>query len=204
MRVALSLLAAVGLTFATSGSASAQLVPSSVNCSYVFSMNIVSQFVPGLQDCAGAYIGDDRNYETEIAAEIANRGWGQGSYMGSTNAGSSSGPFSYVGNGPIGLLLFDSPLTGDYVFALQSANQFSLYYFTGLTNVSGGLYTTAGTSVNSWGWPNNLAHASLWSVSSASPGPVPVPEPASGCLLAATAVLMMVGAVRRRRSDEEA
>jgi hypothetical protein len=173
--------------------AKAQLTYVGPSCEFFMGVSILNQFVPAAQACAGAFSGNDVHYQTEIQQLIASSGWGAMSYQGTTDSGQTSGPFSSVPGGTNGALVFDSPLTGDYVFVLKSATKFSLYYFSGLVGATELYFVTSGTSLNPRGTPQGLSHASLW----AGP-PVSVPEPAAGLLLL-TAMIGMAGVARRRR-----
>lgn len=187
---AIALLGLVSPT-ATSG----QLVPVDPNCQYFVDINILNQFSPAAQACAGAFKGNDKHYATEIAQLIESSGWGDNAqYLGTTDSGSGQGPFSSVANGPNGTIVFDSPLTGSYVFVLKAANKFSLYYFANLAGATQLTYTTLGTSLNPRDAPQGLSHASLWSTRRVS-----VPEPGSGLLLGAAFMALL--AVARRRGD---
>jgi hypothetical protein len=177
-------------------SAQAQLASAGADCQYFMGVSIFNQFIPAAQACAGAFAGNDRHYHAEIAALINANGWGSGTYLGTTDAGSSSGPFSSVDGGKSGVIVFDSPLTGDYVFVMKAANQFSLYYFTGLVGATELSYVTSGIALNNNGKPQGLSHVSLWG----NP-PVRVPEPNTGLLLA-TAMMGFLGATRRRRNQQ--
>lgn len=187
-----SVLLASALALAAPIHATAQLTYVGPSCEFFMGVSILNQFVPAAQACAGAFAGNDAQYEAEIQQLIADNGWGSMSFLGTTDEGQTSGPFSSVPGGSSGALVFDSPLTGDYVFVLKSSNAFSVYYFTGLVSATELYYVTSGTSLNQKGKPQGLSHASLW-------GPVPVPEPATGLLLL-TAMIGMAAFTNRRRA----
>ncbi|MGE0158935.1 MAG: PEP-CTERM sorting domain-containing protein [Gemmatimonadales bacterium] len=185
---------------ATPKAAESQLTPVDPACDYtVWLIDTMEIFNPNPTACAGAFAGNDVQQVSGILSEIANQGWGTGaSYLGTTDAGQTSGPFSYVGDGVLGVLTFDSPLTGDYVVALKASRSFSLYYFAGLVNQSSIFYNTVGTAQNKHGVPQDLSHASLFSLRT-----VTVPEPGQLALLV-TGLLGLGFAAARRRRDAAA
>jgi hypothetical protein len=176
---------------------SAQLIRVDPDCDYWMGVNVLNQFDPNAQACAGAFAGNDVPQQDDVIAEIESQGWAGGSpvvYSGTTDAGDSGGPFSSVGSGSTGTIVFSSPLTGDYIFALKVANQFSLYFFSGLVDATQLTYSTLGTSTNPSGTAQGLSHVSLYTVT---------PEPGTVLLLATGLLSLFFVARRRRRKTEE-
>ncbi len=177
-------------TFVAAPAASdAQLTPVDPACDFWMGINILNQFVPAAQACAGAFAGNDVQQMGDVLAQIQDLGWGATpEYLGTTDAGESDGPFSSVSSGPDGTVVFNTPLSGNYVFILKAANRFSMYYFENLVGATELSYVTMGTSVNRNGKPQGLSHASL----------IAVPEPGT-LLLMATGLAAVFGLAWRRR-----
>ncbi len=175
--------------------ARAQLNPTGLACDYLVAL---TTFNPDATDCLGAFSGNDANQVGAILDAIEGA-WGMDvDYLGTTDEGKTSGPFSFV-PGPDanqGWLVLDSSLTGDYVLALKAGNSFSLYQFLGLTDVNRIYYTTIGTGQNGQGNAKGISHASLF-------GPrVSVPEPGTMALLATGIAGLAFTAARRRKGLE--
>jgi hypothetical protein len=181
--------------------AQSQLTPVDPRCDYtVWFFSSLDIFHPDATDCAGAFAGSDVSQQAAVGAEIVGQGWGtSATYVGTTSANTTSGPFSYVPDEIVGFLSFDSPLSGDYVIALRASQQFSLYYFAGLAAQSAIFYTTLGTAQDGPGIPKDLVSASLWSVGRG----VSVPEPASAALML-TGIVALGFVAGRRRNEQQA
>lgn len=173
--------------------AESQLTRVSPDCDQWMGVNVLTQFNPDATACAGAFSGNDAQQVGSVLGEISAQGWGSMSYLGTTDAGYTNGPFSSVPGTSTGILVLNAPLTGNYVLSLKVANQFSLYYFAGLTNVTQIDYYTLGSAVNEKGVAQGLSHASLFGTPTRS-----VPEP--GTVMLMLGGLLGLGAVRHRRA----
>ncbi len=122
-------------------------------------------------------------------------GYGDFYFIGQTkNDDTGSGPFQPFGPGlTVGTLVLDTPQTGQFVIALASFDDYSLYLYDA-SAIAGGVtsiaFSTRGTTNELFG-PYQLEYANLYA---------PIPEPTSAALmlagLAATGL-----ALRRARPD---
>lgn len=190
-------------------SASAQLTAASYPCTSGSALTLMN---PDALACSGAWNGNNSGNATTLAAVLAQIqldffsyvGAGQWSSLGTTDAGSSSGPFSNLSGANSGTLTFDNPITGFFVVALKASNQFSLYLFNGGTaGLSSVAFTTIGTSVNSGNGKKSkgnsitaqgLSHASLYDFNVPT---TTTPEP--GTLVLMITGFAVAGALARRR-----
>lgn len=202
MVAAFSLLCAVAVP---ASSADAQLTAGSTACTNNAALTLMN---PDALACSGSWTGNDVNQRAAVLSRVGMDfqsyvGLGLWSYVGTTDAGRTSGPFSSVPGTVTGALTFDSPMTGFFAIALKSSTNFSIYLFDGgVGGLSGIDFTTIGTSMNRRGIAQDLSHASLYDFDAATPPPPVVtatPEPG-------TLVLMLTGlaglgvVVRRRRT----
>lgn len=141
-------------------------------------------------DCRGAFVGGLSGNPAENVALAAAWG-GTWSFAGKSDDG-GNGPFS--SNPQIafsGALLFDAPISGDFVIGLVAGNQFSYYRFHTTAAVASLIFdTTEGVATTVQGNPLALSHAALY-VSA-------VPEASTGAMLLA-GLLPMGWLVLRRR-----
>lgn len=175
----IAIAAALSLTALASQAA---LVAGSYTCS-------LTDVVPGATACSGAWQGNDVAPEANLAdtlAELANLSAGTWTYIGkSDDAG--SGPFTSNPGGTSGTLTLDAPYSGTFAVSLKSSNEFSLYVWEDVMNVSSFTFDLGDT--------NGLSHASLFTSDRVIPGPIP--EPSTYALMLAG--LGAVGLVARRR-----
>jgi len=195
----------IGLLVGAIAPAQAQLVSVSPSCN---NASAITQLTPDAIACSGAWDGNNLNQQAAVLSQLqADFGsyvapgatW---AYGGSTAGAVPSGPFASAIGTSTGTINFASPIYGLFAMALKASNEFSLYLFdggsAGLSTIS---YTTIGSAINVRGIPQDLSHASLYTVTGDDPFTPDVvtstPEPG-------TIVLMMTGLgavalVRRRR-----
>jgi hypothetical protein len=190
----------IGLLVGALAPAQAQLVSVSPACNNAAAMTALT---PDALDCSGAWAGNNLNQQANVLAQLqADFGGATWAYVGTSAGPVASGPFLSAGLGSTGTVNFTSPIYGLFAMALKASNEFSLYLFDGgQAGLSSITYTTIGSAINVRGIPQDLSHASLYSVAGDdlfTPDVVTAtPEPAS-------IVLMMTGLgavalVRRRR-----
>lgn len=190
------LIVAAGLAALATG-AQAALNPTGLDCD-----NEGAVASMGALDCSGAWMGNNVNQQSAVLAQldvdfadVVGDG-GIWSYLGTTNAGETSGPFSSVPGATSGSLSFDTPITGYFAVALKTASDFSLYLFDGgMSGVSSIDFTTIGASLNEIGEPQNLSHASLYQYEGGLP---PVPEAETYLMMLAGLGLVAYSSRRRR------
>lgn len=209
MRLQSTLIAFVvaALVAVPTASMQAQLTPGPTACTNGSALTAMN---PDAIACSGDWTGNDVNQMTAVLARmgvdfrsfVGGTAW---TYLGTTDAGSTAGPFRAVPGSITGTLSLDNPIQGFFAIALKSSTNFSIYLFnggpSGLSSVD---FTTIGTSLNKKGVPQDLSHASLFDFADPpSGGTAPVsavtvtPEPASVALLLTGFVA--IGALRRRR-----
>lgn len=177
------------------------LTPDTPACNHAYALGTM-----GALACSGSWDGNDVNQQAGVLATLASAfasftgSTGTWSYLGTTKAGESSGPFSSVPGAMTGTLTLDAPIQGHFAIALKSSTNFSLYLYEGGLNGLGNVpFTTVGTSINRNMLEQQLSHASLYTYTLPhSMITTPVPEPGTYALMLAG--LGLVGyAVRRRR-----
>ena len=202
-----STLIAAGLLVALSlpGSAQTRLTAGSTPCTNGSALTVMN---PDALACSGSWQGNDVNQMGAVLSQMgidfqALTGRSAWSYLGTTDAGSTAGPFSSVPGSVTGRIAFDNPVVGFFAVALKSSTNFSIYLFNGgPKGISSVDFSTIGTSLNKRGIAQDLSHASLFDYPDAvatSTGVVAAPEPASLALLA-TGLLAVAGFTRRRKS----
>ncbi|UUX96330.1 PEP-CTERM sorting domain-containing protein [Aquabacterium sp. J223] len=145
-------------------------------------------------DCRGSFSGNINGSAGELTY-LASQWGSTWSFLGKSDDAGTFGPFT--GNptvGTNGTLTFDTPITGTFVIALKSSNDYSYYLFNALSPVSSltfddtlGVTAGAGPQVN----PKALSHANLYVAAA------PIPEPETYALMLAG--LGVLGFVSRRR-----
>lgn len=140
-------------------------------------------------DCRGAFVGSLSGDPAENVALAAAFG-GTWSFAGKSDD-SGNGPFtSNPQTAFSGALVFDTPISGDFVIGLVAANQFSYYRFQATSAVNSLTFdTTEGVATSIQGNPLALSHAAMY-VSA-------VPEVGTGAMLLAG--LLSVGWLAARR-----
>ncbi len=145
---ALALVAALAVMPAT---VSADLVPTGLPCDFtpLFSSPYPG-FTPTPTMCFGAFLGNNVNQNADVLTVLNGSSTGFWTYLGTTNANETSGPFSSVPGASSGTVVFDLPgIYGSFWLALKAANAFSLYYFGNLALVAlaGVEFVTDGVSL---------------------------------------------------------
>lgn len=172
--------------------ATAQLTPDSPACTSGNSLATL-----GATSCRGSFVGNNKNQQAGVLAELASFG-GTWSLLGSSDD-ANNGPFTSNPSGATGTLTLDSRLTGPFALILKAANNFSIYYFAnagaGVTSIS---YTTAGTATNQQGIAQGLSHATIYTSVGGGGGVSVVPEPSTYVLMASG--LFGLALLRRRRN----
>jgi hypothetical protein len=192
-------------TLAVPSATHAQLTSAPALCSTGNAMTLMN---PDAIACSGAWRGSDIGNAVRLAASLTQIqsdffsfvGSGNWSYLGTTNAGQNSGPFTSVPNSTTGTLDFASPITGFFAVSLRASDQFRFYLFKGHeSGISSLAFTTIGTGVTREGVVPGLAHASLYDFDGNAPTTT-APEPASFVLIATGLFAGAMAARRRRRS----
>jgi hypothetical protein len=188
-------LSVLGVVLATSYAGLAQAALTSASpplCTASNALNYMSAVA-----CSGAWDDNNLNQKIGVLAELAasfndevgiNGAW---TYIGTTNATETSGPFGSVPGETSGTLTFDTAQKGWFALALKADGKFSLYLFdggqAGIINIP---FITNGVALNNSGDPQALSHASLYLA--------PVPEPQTYALMLAGLGLVGFAASRRK------
>ena len=113
-------------------------------------------------DCRGAFVGDLNGSAAETATLAS--AWGGAWRFAGNSDDSGNGPFS--SNPQIafsGALVFDTPISGDFVIGLVAANQHSYYLFHATSAVASLTFdSTEGVATTVQGNPQALSHAALY------------------------------------------
>lgn len=142
--------------------------------------------------CSGSWAGNDSNQQVDVLAQLSSLSGGSLFTMVGKSDGSGNGPFTSNPKVTSGTLTFDSPLSGSFAIALKASNSFSLYYFSGTSNLASLGFSTIGTALNKQGKAQDLSHATLYSAQ-------PIPEPETYALMLAG--LGVMGFIARRRQS---
>jgi hypothetical protein len=180
-------LAACAALWIAAGAAQAALTPTAPSCSATVTNASWS-------DCAGAFLGNDKNQQSDVAATIAAEFGLLGAVYQGASDDSGHGLFSNAPVAGSGTLNFDFAIDSPFVLSLKAGNAFSLFYFDGAAApISSISYSTLGVSVNGQGIARGLSHASVY-----APTVVPaVPEPETYALMLAGLALTVFLAKRR-------
>ena len=141
-------------------------------------------------DCRGAFVGNLNGDPAETAA-LATAWGGAWRFVGKSDD-SGNGPFT--ANPQLafsGALVFDTPISGNFIIGLKAADQYSYYLFKATSAVASITFdTTEGVATSIQGNPLALSFAALY-VSA-------VPEVSSGAMLLAGLLSVAWLATRRR------
>lgn len=171
------------------GSVRAEPIPVAPVCSATLNS-------PSWSDCAGAFLGNDKDQRfgvpVTIGAEFARSGI---SYLGSSND-AANGPLGNDPGGAGGTLRFD--FNSPFVVSLRAGNAFSLFHFAApAVPVSSLGFTTLGVSFdNGGGGGSGLSHAAVFAPQQVTA----IPEsPTYALLIAGLAALAFMARRRRQR-----
>lgn len=169
--------AALALSLVGVSGAEAQLTRVSPDCDFIVDVD------PDAVGCSGAWDGNFKNQQDDVYAQFEADGWGsywEYSYGMDLEYEASAGTITFI-----------QPIEKEFILALRSAGQFSLYRFSGAGAPYSAIdWVTNGTSVNKNGIPQGL---SGWGVYT-------VPEPTTLFLLG-SGLLAMTGMAWRRRDE---
>lgn len=151
---------------------------------------------PSWADCAGAFLGNDKNQQADVQATILAEFGLAGALFQGASDDAGNGPFGGNPADASGRLTFDVAIDSPFVLSLKAGNAFSLFYFDGEgAPISAVDFTTLGVSVNPNGAGNGLSHASVY----ATPTVAAIPEPHTSLLMLAGLGAIGFMAMRRRR-----
>ena len=160
---------------ALSATSAQALTPTGISCS-------ITDTVINATACAGAFDGNNLGNAArtaEVLGEITNDFGGTGWALTTEELAFTSTSIDLGG-----------AMSGPFVLALKADGAFSLYYYdASVMGVSSLDYVTSGVALNVRGFPQDLSHASLYTM--------PVPEPETYALMLAG--LGAVGFIARRR-----